>query len=196
MGRLLVIDPATGTGNDADLTRRIVDGDELALAEIYDRFSPLVYGLALRVIGDARAAEDVTQEVFLQLWQNPDRFDASRGSLRTFLGTLAHRRSVDLIRHEESRRRREDRSATEPRPTIAVDDEAVRDVIAERVRDRVAALPPAQRQAVELAYFDGHSYRQVATLLDIPEGTTKSRLRLALAHIADALTPELADQGV
>ena len=192
----MVGDSATENSNDADLARRIVDGDELALAEIYDRFSPLVYGLALRMIGDGRAAEDVTQEVFLQLWQNPGRFDAERGSLRTFLGTLAHRRSVDLNRHEQSRRRREDRTATEPRPHIGVDDEAVRDVIAERVRDRVAELPQAQRRAVELAYFDGHSYRQVAALLGIPEGTAKSRLRLALAHIAVALTPELADQGV
>ena len=179
---------------DATLARRLAEGDEQALGEIYDRFSPLVYGLALRVIGDARAAEDVTQEVFLQLWEHPGRFDAARGSLRSFLGTLAHRRSVDLIRREEARRRREIRVDAEPSHATGVDDQALQDIIAERVRRRVAALPHAQRLAVELAYFQGHTYRQVATLLDIPEGTAKSRLRLALAQIADTLTPELLER--
>jgi RNA polymerase sigma-70 factor (ECF subfamily) len=186
-------DRAGGTAVDAALARRLVAGDETALADAYDQHAPLVYGLALRVIGDARAAEDVTQEVFLGLWEAPERFDADRGTLRGFLGTITHRRSVDLIRREEARRRREDRAPADPTGP-SVDDQAVAGVVAERVRRAVDTLPHAQRRAIELAYFDGHSYRQVAALLGIPEGTAKSRLRLALAHIADVLDPELAER--
>jgi RNA polymerase sigma-70 factor (ECF subfamily) len=176
------------------LARRLVVGDESALRELYDQYGPLVYGLALRVLGDRTAAEDVTQDVFVSLWEHPERFDPGRGSLRAFLSTLAHRRSVDLIRREEARRRRETKTAAEPVAERRADDEALAAVTSTHVRDAVAALPAAQREAVELAYFEGRTYRQVAVDLGIPEGTAKSRLRLGLARVAQLLSPDLSEQ--
>lgn len=185
---------ALGSAAERSLAHRLVAGDEAALGELYDLHSAFVHGLALRVIGDRQAAEDITQDVFVRFWQDPTRYDPDRGSLRAFLGTLTHRRSVDLIRREEARRRRETKTSLEPRFATAVDDSAVRTMTAERVREAVALLPPAQRQALELAYFEGHTYRQVADVLGIPEGTAKSRLRLGLQRIAELLHPELSEQ--
>lgn len=184
---------AKGSAAERSLARRLRDGDEHALTELYDTYSSFVFGLALRVIGDRTAAEDITQDVFVGLWTQPDRFDPDRGSLRAFLGTLTHRRSVDLIRSEESRKKREDKTSAEPTFAPDVVDDAVRSVTAQTVRAAVAALPVNQREALELAYFDGHTYRQVAERLGIPEGTAKSRLRLGLHHIAELLDPELLD---
>jgi len=186
---------ARGSAAERALAHRLRAGDDTALTELYDTYSSFVFGLALRVIGDRSAAEDVTQEVFVGLWTQPDRFDPERGTLKAFLGTLCHRRSVDLIRNEESRRRREDKTAAEPVFAAQVDDDALRSVTARTVRIAVAALPANQRTALELAYFDGHTYRQVADRLGIPEGTAKSRLRLALQRIAELLDPELLDSG-
>jgi len=166
---------------------RLVDRDETALAELYDQFGSFVFGLAARVIGDRRAAEDVTQDVFLFVWEHPDAFDPERGRLRTFLGTLAHRRAVDHVRREEARRRRGQRDAAMQVSVPDVDEMAMALVAAERVRAEVERLPVEQREAIELAYFGGRTYRQVAEELGIPEGTAKSRLRLGLRRIADAL---------
>ena len=166
---------------------RLVDRDETALAELYDQFGSFVFGLAARVIGDRRAAEDVTQDVFLFVWEHPEAFDPERGRLRTFLGTLAHRRAVDHVRREEARRRRGQRDAAMQVSVPDVDEMAMALVAAERVRAEVERLPVEQREAIELAYFGGRTYRQVAEELGIPEGTAKSRLRLGLRRIADAL---------
>lgn len=177
------------------LVQRMMAGDETALAELYDGHSGFVFGLALRVLGDRTAAEDVTQEVFVSFWERPERFDEARGSLRGFLGTLAHRRAVDHIRREEARKRRETRTtSTEVVPLPSVDDAAMLTVTSERVREAVELLPPAQREALDLAYFKGHTYRQVADLLGIPEGTAKSRLRLALQRVAEAIEPEVSER--
>lgn len=187
-------DRARSTAAEQLLARRLHAGEEAALGEVYDEHHNFVYGLALRVIGDKQAAEDVTQDVFVTLWNDPARYDPARGSLRAFLGTIAHRRSVDLIRREEARRRRETRTAGEAVVAAGADDHAMRTATAELVRRAVAELPPSQREALELAYFQGHTYRQVADALGIPEGTAKSRLRLALQRIAEALHPELSEQ--
>lgn len=184
----------SGAHADRLLAGRLRTGDDTALGELYDLHAGFVHGLALRVIGDKQAAEDVTQDVFVSLWQTPDRFDPERGSLRAFLGTLAHRRSVDYIRREEARRRRETRTSNEPAVVSGVDESVLSSLSSSVVRDAVATLPPAQREALELAYFRGHTYRQVAEVLGIPEGTAKSRLRLALSRIAEALHPELSEQ--
>src|SRR5690349_23267626 len=105
-----MVDTATGAWELA-VRDRLVARDQSALTEMYDQFGSYVFGLAARVIGDRRAAEDVTQEVFLSLWERPDAFDPGRGRLRTFVGTLAHRRAIDLVRREEARRRRNTRDA-------------------------------------------------------------------------------------
>lgn len=169
---------------------RVMTGDDSGLREVYDQFASFVYGLALRVIGDPRAAEDVSQDVFVCFWERPAAFDPERGSLRTWLGTLAHRRAVDYVRREEARRRRAEREAARAISLPDVDEMATALLAAERVRAAIDQLPFEQRRAVYLAYFDGKTYRQVAEVLGIPEGTAKSRLRLGLRRIADALQAE------
>jgi RNA polymerase sigma-70 factor (ECF subfamily) len=176
------------------LVERLLAGDEAALADVYDRYASFVYGLAVRMLVDRHLAEDVTQEVFVTLWEHPGRIDPGRGTLRGYLGTLAHRRAVDAVRREEARRRREARAAG---PEIDGSDVAhgvLRSETSRQVRRAVAVLPDAQRRALELAYFDGYTYREVADVLGIPEGTAKSRLRMALARIAEHLDPELSER--
>jgi len=169
---------------------RVVEGDDTALREVYDQYASFVYGLAARVIGDPRAAEDVSQDVFVAFWERPGAFDPERGSLRTWLGTLTHRRSVDYVRREEARRRRSEREASRAVPAPDVEEMATALLAAERVRAALDVLPAEQRRAIQLAYFGGKTYREVAEILGIPEGTAKSRLRLALRRIADALEAE------
>jgi RNA polymerase sigma factor (sigma-70 family) len=176
-----------GTAWEHDVKARLVARDPGALAETYDQFGSFVFGLASRVVRDRRAAEDVTQDVFLSLWERPEAFDPERGHLRTFLGTVAHRRAIDLVRREEARRRRNVRDAQTVLPIPDVDELAIAIVTAEHVRAEVERLPADQREAIELAYFAGRTYRQVADELGIPEGTAKSRMRLGLRRIADAL---------
>jgi RNA polymerase sigma factor (sigma-70 family) len=172
---------------DETLAARLVGGDQSALADAYDQYSSFVFGLARRVTADPRAAEDVTQEVFVALWERPEAYDPKRGSLRTWLATLAHRRAVDVVRREEARRRRTEREAARATSLPNVEESALALVAAERVRAAVEALPRDQRRAIELAYFGGKTYREVAEVLGIAEGTAKSRLRLGLRRIADAL---------
>lgn len=169
---------------------RLVAGDGAALSEVYDQFAGYVFGLAFRVTRNRSLAEDVTQEVFCRFWQQPDRFDPDRGSLRTFLGTLTHRRSVDCVRSIDASRRREsthnDGFLATPNYDIA---EAVGALLAaEEVRTAVAQLPDAQRRPIELAYFEGYTFRQLAESLGIPEGTAKSRIRLGLGKLSTLLT--------
>ena len=178
------------SGWEHEVRDRVVAGDDTALREVYDQYSSLVFGLALRVIGDARAAEDVSQDVFVAFWERPAAFDPERGSLRTWLGTLTHRRSVDHVRREEARRRRAEREASGAVPAPDVEEMATALLTAERVRAALDLLPPEQRHAIDLAYFGGKTYREVAETLGVPEGTAKSRLRLALRRIAVALEAE------
>lgn len=181
---------ARPSGWERDVRDRLVAGDDTALHEIYDQLASFVYGLALRVIGDTRAAEDVSQDVFVGFWERPAAFDPERGSLRTWLGTLTHRRAVDYVRREEARRRRAERDASRAVAAPDVEEMATALVTAERVRAALDLLPSDQRRAIQLAYFGGKTYRQVAVALGIPEGTAKSRLRLGLRRIADALEAE------
>jgi RNA polymerase sigma factor (sigma-70 family) len=179
-----------GTVWETDVRDRLVARDPNALAEIYDQFGSYVFGLAARVIGDRRAAEDVAQDVFLSLWERPDVFEPERGRLRTFVGTLAHRRAIDFVRREEARRRRAARDAACAVSVPDVDEMAIAIVTAEHVRAELERLPAEQREAIELAYFGGRTYRQVADELGIPEGTAKSRMRLGLRRVADALAAQ------
>jgi RNA polymerase sigma-70 factor (ECF subfamily) len=176
------------TLSDAGLVNAISRWNEAALAEIYRRHAGAVYGLAHRVLFNAQVAEEVVQEVFLRLWSEPERFDADRGSLRSFLLTTTHGRSIDLLRSESSRRLREEREARQTAEAGYDIEHEVWDLtVAEQLRDVVADLPRPEREAIQLAYFGGYTYREVATLLSEPEGTVKGRIRSGLKRMHGAL---------
>jgi len=164
-----------------------------ALAEAYRRHAGAVYGLAKRLLGNQAQAEEIVQEIFLRIWNQPERFDPERGSLRSFLLTQTHGRAVDLLRSESARRRREERDAAEPRPPVAdIDRELWNLALTEHVRQALGALHEGEREAIELAYFGGHTYREVAVMLGEAEGTIKSRIRMGLKR----LRAELVATGV
>ncbi|MFI6010713.1 RNA polymerase sigma factor [Streptomyces sp. NPDC051243] len=176
---------------DAEVHRRLVYGDESALAEVYAEYGGLVRRVAVRVTRSPGGAEDVAQEVFAQLWSRPYAFDPHRGTLRTWLSVLAHRRAVDWVR-SEARHRKDagsDDSALQAIPDAGPGpDETVVD--RERsllLHSALAELPQQQREVVHLAYFAGRTYRQAAVELGIPEGTAKTRLRTALRSLAETL---------
>jgi RNA polymerase sigma-70 factor, ECF subfamily len=164
---------------------------EDALAEAYRRHAGAVYGLARRVLIETAPAEEVVQEVFIRLWHAPEKFDADRGSLRSYLLAQAHGRAVDVLRSESSRRRREERDA---RATAEAGYDLEHEVwdlaLAERLREALEVLPPDERKPIELAYFGGHTYREVAQMLGSPEGTVKSRIRSGLRRLRGDLGQE------
>jgi RNA polymerase sigma-70 factor (ECF subfamily) len=174
--------------SDAALVVAISRYHHDALAEAYRRHGGSVFGLARRLLSDAAGAEELVQEVFLRLWNQPERFDPARGSLRVFLLAHCHGRSVDILRSDASRRRRENHDA---RTTAGAGYDLEREVwdltVAEHLRSAVDALPAIEREVIELAYFGGHTYREVAALLDQPEGTVKSRIRSGLKRMRDSL---------
>jgi len=174
--------------DDASLVHLVGRSDERALQVLYERHGAAVYGLARLVLVDADRAEEVVQEVFLRLWNEPERFDPARGKLRSFLNRQAHSRAVERVRSEEARRRREQRHDRENvDPAYDVEIEAWELIRSELVKDALDELSEAERQAITLAYFGGHTYREVAVMLDLPEGTIKSRIRLGLNKLADKL---------
>jgi len=181
---------------DMDWHRRLVAGDEAALTEVYGAFAALVTGVAFRVLGDRDLARDVTQEVFVQVWRSPLAYEPDRGSLRAWLALLAHRRAVDWVRREERRRRLPAAAAAataggaEQAP--AADEIVEKTETVDLVRHGVRNLPESLRVAVELAFYRGLTYRQIAVELGIPEGTAKSRMRAALRRLARCL----ADEGL
>jgi RNA polymerase sigma factor (sigma-70 family) len=176
------------------LHQRLVDRDKTALAEIFDEFGPVVFGIILRVTGARGAAEDMTQEILLDLWSRPHRFDPARGNLQPWLATVAHHRAVDWLRHEQAARVRNRRHVQrEAVGDVADIGEAVQaSMTAERVRKAVAALPGTLGLPIHLAYFCGRTYRQVARDLDLPEGTVKSRIRSGLQRLSVTMAAELA----
>lgn len=170
------------------LLRRAGRGDQSAFGELYDALAPLVYGVVLKVVRDPSHAEEVAQEVFVELWRLAARFDGTKGSARTWAATLAHRRAIDRVRSEQSARDRQDRDASQivrEHDVVAAEVESTLEQA--RVRRALEQLSELQREAVELAYFGGHTYREVAVLLDVAEGTVKSRIRDGMIRLRDEL---------
>jgi RNA polymerase sigma-70 factor (ECF subfamily) len=178
---------ATEARWESRIIERVAAGDESALAQVYDQYSSFIYALALRVTQDRLAAEDITQDVFVHVWTKATAFDSERGSLRAWLGVITHRRAVDRVRREAAARAREERDQRRRVAPPDVDEAAAALIVGERVRAALATLPSDQRAAIELAYFHGRTYREVAVVLGIPEGTAKSRIRLGMARLTDAL---------
>lgn len=180
-----------GTFNDSSdpvLVVGIGRYQQEALAEAYRRHAGSVFALARRLLVDRALAEEVVQEVFLRLWNNPEKFDHERGSLRSYLLAQCHGRSVDLLRSETSRRRREERDVRRTAEAgYDLEHEVVDLAVAEKVQLALGSLPDGERQAISLAYFGGHTYREVAELLDQPEGTVKSRIRTGLKRLRTEL---------
>jgi len=180
---------------DALLAARLAAGDDHALAEVFDHLAPTVFGAALRVLREGTAAQDVVQDVFVELWSHPDKYDPAAGTLGSYLIVLARHRAIDLVRSELRRLARQQRhhqmNPDVPQPSPGEQVAAAEAAVA--VRAAVQLLPDGQRQVVELAYFQGLSYREVALATGIPEGTAKSRLRLALAKLESALDRQLLE---
>lgn len=180
---------------DSLLARRIAAGDERALAEVFDDLGGAVFASAVRVLGNGSSAQDVVQDVFVELWCHPERYDETLGTLRTYLTVCARHRAHDVLRSELRRVGREQRherlmpAQRQPSPSEQVAEAEM----ACAVRDAVQQLPPSQREVVELAYFGGLSYRDVARAAGIPEGTAKSRVRLALARLETLLDRQLLE---
>lgn len=180
---------------DSLLASRIAAGDERALAEVFDTLGGAVFATAVHVLGNGCAAQDVVQEVFVDFWCHPQRYDATLGTLRTFLTVCARHRAHDALRSElrrAGRERRHEQLTPQPRQPSPAEQVAEAEVAC-AVRDAVKMLPPSQREVVELAYFRGLSYRDVARETGVPEGTAKSRVRLALARLETLLDHELLE---
>ena len=178
--------------SDATLVVAIGRWNDSALAEVYRRHGGAVHGLAQRVLGRDGRADDVTQDVFVDLWKRPERFDPARGSLRSFLATVAHSRAVDIVRSDTARAAREQRTAHETaNGGYDLENEVWDLALADHVKKVVGALPDPERRAIELAYFEGHTYSEVASMLDEAEGTVKSRIRKGLRRMRDALAEEM-----
>jgi RNA polymerase sigma-70 factor, ECF subfamily len=175
--------------SDAALVLAIARYQQEALAEVYQRHAGAVCALAKRLLGNQAQAEEIVQDVFLRLWNAPERFDAERGSLRSFLLAQSHSRSVDVLRSDAARRRREQRDHdSTPSANYDLERELWDMSTADQVREALERLAPGEREAIELAYFGGRTYREVAAQLGEAEGTVKSRIRSGLRRLRGDLT--------
>jgi RNA polymerase sigma-70 factor (ECF subfamily) len=176
--------------SDLDLAEALAAGEVDALARLYDRYGALAYSVALRILGDPGKAEDVVQDAFLKLWHSARRFDAHRGSLRTWVITAVRNRSIDYLRGRSAHERQEREI---PMDTVALGDgadpwhEVAASMEREVIKEALSSLPLEQRQAVELAYFGGYSHREIAEMIRVPLSTVKGRMRLALEKLQSHL---------
>jgi RNA polymerase sigma-70 factor, ECF subfamily len=177
-------DPTNAMTTDLALVGAIRSGDQGAMAVLYDRYSAIVYAVALRVLQDTGAAEDLLQDIFLQLWRRPGAFDPSRGNMAAWLAVIARNRAIDVVR-----RRRPQDDIEEVMVSVEPDlaSAAERSRAMEKVRGALQAMPPAQRSALELAYFEGLSHSEIAEKTGEPLGTIKTRIRAGLLFLREAL---------
>jgi RNA polymerase sigma-70 factor (ECF subfamily) len=175
---------------DGQLVQLVAEKDADALEVLYDRYGKVAYSLARRILTDEVLAQDVVQEVFLSLWRNAHRFDAGRGTLATYLLSMTHHRAVDVVRREENLRRRRTSDEVlefQPDPNPGVEAEAEAAGRRAEVRAALVQLPPAQREALALAYFGGYTQREVASLVGVPLGTVKTRMAAGMRKLKQAL---------
>jgi RNA polymerase sigma-70 factor (ECF subfamily) len=178
--------PQTAKGDDSSLLALVQSGDQGAMATLYDRYSRLVYSVALRVLREPTTAEDVIQEVFMQLWRSPDSFAAARGNLGSWLAVVGRNRSIDTLR------RKRPAIPIEDLPLVApgnLSDEAERNRMMERARETIQQLPREQRKTLEMAFFDGLTHSEIADMTGDPLGTVKTRIRTALLSLRKAFQP-------
>jgi RNA polymerase sigma-70 factor (ECF subfamily) len=164
-------------------------GDQAAFAQVYDATSARVFGLAVRVVRDPAQAEEVAQEAFLEIWRTASRFDSAKGSAQAWMLTIVHRKAVDRVRSAEAATRR-DTTYHDQNQTVdhdATADAAHASIEARRVRNAMESLTPVQREALELAYFGGYTHTEVASMLDLPVGTAKTRIRDGLIRLRDTM---------
>jgi RNA polymerase sigma-70 factor (ECF subfamily) len=178
---------APASADLAELLLLVARGDQAAFAALYDHLGAAVYGLARRVVRDPARAEEVAQEVFLQVWQNAARFDPARGRAKSWVMTLAHRRAVDAVRHDQAATDRERRHAR-PEPDHDVVSETVTVRFEhETVRGCLEGLTELQREAIDLAYYQGYTYAECATVLNANPSTVKTRMRDGLVRLRDCI---------
>jgi RNA polymerase sigma-70 factor (ECF subfamily) len=183
---------------DSALVERIMAGDEGALEALYDRYAGLLFAMLVRILRDTSAAEEVLQDLFLQLWRGAARFDASRGSLPAWLLVIGRNRALSRLRGKERREILADSEefSIEAVPSSGnLEDEAARAQLMQRLRGAMEALPPEQREAVELAYFEGMTQTEIAERTKCPLGTVKSRVRAAMQTLKQLFDDESTRQS-
>ena len=168
---------------DAKLLGRLQHGDERAMTVLFDRYSKIVYSVALRVLRDTASAEDVMQEIFMQIWRNPNSFVAAKGSLGGWLAVVARNRSIDTLRRKRPSEQVEEMNLASP---FNLADEAERSLLMERARAAVVLLPMEQRKTLEMAFFDGLTHSEIAEMTGDPLGTVKTRIRSGLSSLRKA----------
>ena len=177
--------PAPRNLEEANLIERICSGDDNAMADMYDRYSGIIYGVALRVLGNTSAAEDVLQEVFLQLWRNPQAFDANRGRLAPWLAVIARNRAIDHLRKRPPEEQIEELAIS---TQVNLEDESAQRQAIAKIRTVLAQLPQEQRRALEMAFFEGMTHVEIAAKTGEPLGTIKTRIRAGLMAVRRAFS--------
>jgi RNA polymerase sigma-70 factor, ECF subfamily len=176
--------PPSSTEGDAALLARVQRGEEQAMASLFDRYSKVVYSVALRVLRDPAAAEDVLQEIFMQVWRRPEGFSATRGSLGGWLAVVARNRSIDFLRRRRPTESVEDVVLASP---CNLGEESERNLMTEKARGLIVTLPQEQRKTLEMAFFDGLTHSEIAEMTGEPLGTVKTRIRSALLVLRKGL---------